>query len=118
MKKIVFILCILVQVIGPSSWSQAQELAMAAALDTHSIWGGVVQSVSWADQDKGTKSEITVRDTSGNKINIYVMPTTTLWDKDDKAIMRDSIVPQGRVNVIYFTTPEGINVGKSIKLLQ
>jgi hypothetical protein len=47
-----------------------------------------------------------------------VTSTTTLWDSDAKAIMADKIVPKSRVNVIYLTTAEGINVGKSIKILK
>jgi hypothetical protein len=37
---------------------------------------------------------------------------------DAKAIMPDKIAPRRRVNVIYLTTDEGINVAKSIKILQ
>jgi hypothetical protein len=117
MKKLALILFILV---GSSFIALVEDPAMAALLldTTHVILGGVVKTVSWADPIKGTKSEITVIDATGKKINIYVLPTTTLWDADSKAIMPDKIVAKSHVNVIYLTTPEGINVGKSIKILK
>jgi hypothetical protein len=117
MKRVVLTLFILV---GSASCVWADDSAMAATTSDieHTILGGVVKSVSWADPVKGTKSEITVKNTAGKMINIYVMPTTTLWDADVKAIMPDRITARSHVNVIYFTTPEGINVGKSIKILK
>jgi len=106
--------------IGPSSWAWAFDSAIAATVsDTvHTILGAVVKSVSWSDPAKGTKSEITVIDAAGKRINIYIMPTTTLWDSNTKAIMQDRIVAKARLNVIYVTTPEGINISKSIKILK
>jgi hypothetical protein len=120
MKRIALTLFILVQVPGSASWALADDSAMAATLPevTHTILGGVVKSVSWADPSKGTKSEIIVKDAGGKGVNILVTSTTTLWDSDAKAIMPDKIVPKGRVNIIYLTTAEGINVGKSIKILK
>jgi len=114
------ILCILAPSVGCSTLAMADDLAMAATVDTtaHTILGGVVKSVAWTDPAKSTKSEIVVIDPAGNKINIYIMSTTTLWDADVKAIMPDGIAANSRVNVIYLTTPEGINVGKSIKVLK
>jgi hypothetical protein len=105
---------------GTSSLAFADDLAMAATmpLTAHIILGGVVKSVSWADPVKGTKSEIVVTDATRKTIHILVTPTTTLWDMDAKAIMPDKIAPRRRVNVIYLTTDEGINVAKSIKILQ
>jgi hypothetical protein len=120
MKKVVLTLCILAQAMGHASLAWADDLAMAAAPPdyVHIILGGVVKSVSWADSTKGTKSEIVVKNAIGKTINILVTSTTTLWDSDAKAIMDDKIVPKSRVNVIYLTTAEGINVGKSIKILK
>ena len=122
MKRIPLILFMLVGNIpwGPIPEAMADDAAMAATLPDipHTILGGVVRSVSWEDPARGKKSEIVVADATGNKINIYVMATTTLWDKDAKAIMPDGIVPKAHVNIIYLTTPEGINVGKSIKILK
>jgi hypothetical protein len=122
MKKILaLILCVLTQTISSTSWAMADDLAMAATLpDTaHTILGGVVKSVSWADAAKGTKSEIVVKyATSRATINILVTPTTTLWDEDAKAIMPDKIVAKSKVNVIYLTTLEGVNEAKSIKILK
>jgi len=108
MKKVVLVLVLL---IGASSWALADDT-------THAVMGGFVKSISWADPLKGTKSEIVVKDTSGKITHILISSTTTLWDADAKAIMPDKIIVHGRVNVIYRTTPEGINVGKSIKLLK
>ena len=120
MKRIALALCILAQAIGGTSSAMADDLAMAATLSAtpYTILGGEVKSVSWADPLKGTKSEIVVIDATKKAIHILVTSTTTLWDADAKAIMLDKIVPLSRVNVIYIMTDEGINVGKSIKVLK
>ena len=117
MRAVVLILLIL---FSGSSWVCAEDSAMAAIIPntTHTILGGVVKSVSWADPSKGTQSQIVVKYASGKTITILVTLTTTLWDSDAKAIMSDKIVPRSRVNVIYLTTAEGVNLGKSIKILK
>ena len=117
MKRAFLTLCILV---SSAAWAFADDSAMAATVPftVHIILGGVVKSVSWADPAKGTKSEIVVTETTRKTIPILVTSTTTLWDADAKAIMLDKITVKKKVNVVYFTTPEGINVGKSIKILQ
>ena len=98
----------------------ADDLAMAATMvaTEHSILGGVVKSVSWADPVKGTKSEIVVKDTDGKIAHILVTSITTIWDGDAKAIMPDKITEHSRVNIIYLSTDEGLNIGKSIKILK
>lgn len=98
----------------------AEDLAMAATMvaTEHSISGGLVKSVSWADPAKGTKSEIVVKDADGKFIHVLVTSTTTIWDGDAKAIMPDQIAAHSRVNVIFLTTDEGLNIGKSIKILK
>jgi len=113
MKRVALALCFLVgNIIFPP--------AMAAALPVtvHTILGGVVKSVSWADSAKGTKSEIVVTNAAKKATHILVTSTTTLWDTDAKAVMPDKIVVRRHVNVIYLTTSEGINVAKSIKVLK
>jgi hypothetical protein len=117
MKRAFLTLCILV---SSAAWAFADDSAMAATvpLPVHIILGGVVKSVSWSDPAKGTKSEIVVTETTRKTTHILVTSTTTLWDADEKAIMLDKIAAKKKVNVVYFTTPEGINVGKSIKILQ
>ena len=93
-------------------------MAATVPFTAHIILGGVVKSVSRADPAKGAKSEIVVTETTRKTIPILVTSTTTLWDADAKAIMLDKIASKRKVNVVYFTTPEGINVGKSIKILK
>jgi hypothetical protein len=117
MIKVVIAVCILA---GSVSSAWADDLAMAAILPNtaHTIFGGVVKSVSWANPAKGTKSEIVVKDAAGKLIQVLVTSTTTLWDAHAKPIMQDKIVAKSKVNVIYFTSPEGIDVGKSIKILK
>jgi hypothetical protein len=117
MKIIILALFIL---LGSRAAAWADDEAMAATMiaTEHSVLGGVVKSVSWADQSKGTKSEIVVKDAAGKISHILVTSNTTLWDGDAKAIMPDKILPKCRVNVIYLTTDEGLNVGKSIKILK
>ncbi len=117
MKTVILTLCILVVSVAQG---RAEDSAMAAMLtvSTHTISAGVVNSVSWADPIKGTKSEIVVMDATKNPTHILVTSTTTLWDADAKAIMPDKIVVRSRVNIIYLTTSEGINIAKSIKILK
>ena len=117
MIRVFLALCFLA---GGASWAMADDLAMAATLPVapHMILGGVVKSVSWADPVKGTNSEIVVIDATKKIIHVLVTSTTTLWDADAKAIMSDKIVPDDRVNVVYLTTDEGINIGQSIKILK
>jgi hypothetical protein len=106
--------------ISSTSFALADDLAMAAIVPptVHAIMNGVVKSVSWADSSKGTQSEIVVKDTAGKITHILVTSTTTLWDADAKAVILDKTVVKKKVNVIYLTTDEGINVGKSIKILK
>jgi hypothetical protein len=87
-------------------------------VSVHSILGATVKSVSRADAAKGTRSEIVVKDTAGKLTHILVTPTTTLWDIDAKGIILTKIAPKKRVNIIYLTTDEGINIGKSIKVIK
>ena len=120
MKIIALTLCILAQAFGTASWVWADDLAIAASIPivAQTTLTGVIKSVSWADLNKGTKSEIVVIDASKKTTHVLVTSTTTLWDKDAKAIMSDKIVVKSKVSVIYLTTPEGINIGKSIKILE
>ena len=105
---------------GRGSLAYADDLAIAETLPetAHTISGGVIKTVSWADPVKGTRSEIVVLDPAGSPTHIFVTSTTTLWDADAKAITQDKLIASSKVNVIYFTTPEGINIGKSIKILK
>jgi len=99
----------------------ADDLAMAATVPdqtTHIVLLGVVKSVSNADPVKGTASEIVVIDSSRKINRILVTSTTTLWDDQAKAIMSDKIVPRRHVKVVYETSPEGVNIAQSIKLLK
>src|SRR6266478_2436646 len=109
MEKFILTLLLLA---GSSALARADDLAMAAVVPTsHTITSGVLKSVSWADPSKGTKSEIVVTDTAKKAIHILITSTTTLWDADAKAITPDKIIPRKHINVIYLTTPEGVNIG-------
>ena len=120
MKTFVLALSILAANIILSPYAFADDSAMAAevSVTVRTILGGVVKSVSWADPSKGTRSEIIVIDGKKKPIRILVTPTTTLWDSDAKAIMPDKLAAKRKVNVIYLTTAEGINIAKSIKILK
>ena len=120
MRKTVLTLIIF---FGIAASAQADVSAMAATLPdqtrpNHSVMGGMVKTVSWADAAKGTKSEIVVIDANKKQAHILVTSTTTVWDAQDVAVLPEKILPKSHVNVIYFTTPEGINIGKSIKILK
>jgi hypothetical protein len=121
MKKTIFLLCVFVQAaIGGSSAAWGDDLAMAATLPatTQTVLGGVVKSVSLADTGKGTASEIIVTDATKKLVNILITSTTTLWDEHAKAITLDKVSPKSRINAVYLTTAEGINIGQSIKILK
>jgi hypothetical protein len=117
MKRLLLTLCIFV---GNTPWVLSDDavIAVKPAIKVHTILSGVVKSVSWADSSKGTQSEIVVKDTMGKTTHILVTSTTTLWDADAKPVILDKTVVKKKVNVIYLTSEEGINVGKSIKILR
>ena len=117
MKKAALTLFILMSF---AAGARADDLALAAAIpvSVHTIMGGVVKSVSWVDQAKGTRSEIVVKDAAGKTFNILVTSNTTLWDAYAKAVMLDKGFVKKKVNVIYLTTDEGVNVGKLVKILK
>ena len=119
-KRSFLILCILAQAIGRGPWAMLDDSAMAATVgvSSYTVLAGIVKSVSRADPIKGTKSEIIVIDAEKKIAHILVTPTTTVWDPDARAILPDKIVAHSKVHVIYHTTPEGINIGKSIKILK
>jgi hypothetical protein len=117
MKRLVLTLFM---IMTTASAAHAQDLAMAASMvaTEHSILGGLVKIFSWADPAKGTKSEIVVKDAEGKTVHILVTSITTIWYGDNKAIMPDKIAAHSRVNVIFLSTDEGLNIGKSIKVLK
>jgi len=116
MKSVALVLLL---VIGNASWALADDSAIAATVPvSKTTLTGVIRSVSWVNPSGETKSEIVVKDVGGKTTSILVTSTTTLWDSDAKAIMQDKILAKSRVTVIYITTPEGINVGESIKILK
>ena len=118
MYKVFFILCIL---LGPLCTAEADVLAVAdvpPAWPTHTILAGIIKSVSIANPAIGTTSEVAVLDPSKKFIKILITSTTTLWDQESKAIMLDKIAVKSRVKVIYITSSEGVNIGKSIKILK
>jgi hypothetical protein len=117
MKRIFLTLGILVSTVA-CAWADDSAMAATLFVTVHTILGGEVKSVTWADPVKGTKSEIVVTDAAKKTTHILVTSTTTLWDADAKAIMLDKIAARSHANVIYLTTPEGINVGQSIKILK
>jgi hypothetical protein len=106
--------------INSASLAFADNAAMAAVVPpvVHTILGGTVRSVSWANPSKGTKSEIVVIDAAKKKATILITPTTTLWDANAKAVLPEKIVVKKKVNIVYLTTEEGVNVAKSIKILK
>lgn len=117
MRKFALILSVF---IGSASIALADStmLLTSVPINAKKAFMGVIKFVSWADPSKGTKSEIVVKNAVGQTIHILVKSTTTLWDSDNKAIMQDKIIEKKRVNVIYITTPEGINEAKSVKILK
>jgi len=117
MRRAVLILCLLLGLVVLINTSSA-VLALPMTASSNTILGGLVKTVSWADPVKGTESEILVLDASKKKVKILVTSTTTVWDSTAKAILPEKITPKAHVNVIFFTTTEGINIAKSIKVLK
>ena len=117
MIRLVLIVFVLMNVAG-RAW--ADDLAMAATMvaTVHSISGAELKNVSKADQGKGTKSEIIVKDNTGKITHILLTSNTTIWDADAKAVTPDKIPARGRVNVIFLSTDEGINVGQTVIILK
>lgn len=113
-----FLLCLILAACCPAMAQAQMALAATVPAATRALMNVTVRSVTWADPAKGTKSEIVVADGFKKPIHILITSTTTLWDADAKALMPERIVPRKHVNILYLTTPEGINIGKSIKLLK
>lgn len=105
-------LCLAQQVEMPSKFTAAVP---AKASDAKTL-KGKVESVSLADPQKATKSEIVVSDDSGQKYTILVKSTTTIYDADWKASSLEKINKDEKVKVKYSTTKEGVNEALSINI--
>lgn len=75
---------------------------------------GKVDSVSLADPQKGTKSEIVVIDESNKKLSFLVTSTTTMYGAKSVSITLDKIKKGDKVKVKYNTTNEGLNKAISV----
>lgn len=82
------------------------------------IVSGKVESVTFADPAKGTKSEIAVVDGSGNKSDFLVKSTTTIYDTDWKATTLDKVSKDQKVRIKYTTTKEGVNEALSVSAVK
>lgn len=82
------------------------------------IVSGKVESVTFADPAKGTKSEIAVVDESGKKNDFLVKSTTTIYDADWKATTLDKVNKDQKVRIKYTTTKEGVNEALSISAVK
>ncbi len=76
---------------------------------------GKVESVTIADPVKGTKSEITVVDDTGNKTTVSISPTTKIYDQEWKTISLGQIKKDDGVKVTYAVI-NGINEAISVNL--
>ena len=79
---------------------------------------GKVESVSVADPQKGTKSEVVVSDENGQKSTFLVKSTTTIYDADWKATTLDKITKDAKIKVKYSVTKEGVNEALSLNVLK
>jgi hypothetical protein len=111
MKRIIFLALIF---IFAASLSFA---AQKAATETNEIFGKV-KTVTIANPSKGTKSEVIILDDKSGEKVFLVMPTTTLYDTDSKAIGLDKIKGNEKVKIKYITTKEGVHEAVSINIIK
>jgi len=88
------------------------------AVPENKILAGKVESVSLANVEKGTKTEITVVDESGKKVTFLVKSTVTIYDADHSAITLDKINKDENVKIKYSTTKEGVEEAVSIRVVK
>jgi hypothetical protein len=82
------------------------------------VMSGGVKVVTLGDPSRGVLSEVTVTDDKSAENVFIVKSTTTLWNKDYKAIDLDKIRPNDRIKVKYIKTKEGLIEAVSINILK
>ncbi len=112
--KAVSIACILL--IWAAVLSIAKADGKSIVKDNIETFTGTVSSISIADKEKGTRSEIIVTDARGGKKVFLVTATTTLYGIKSMSLTLDKIIKDDKVKVKYRTTKEGIYEAVSVRI--
>lgn len=78
---------------------------------------GKVNSISLANPEKGTKSEIIVINKGNKKLSFLVTSTTTMYGAKLFPITLDKIKKGDKVKVKYTTTKEGVEKAISVRVV-
>ena len=111
MKKI-FILTLSLIILSAASLSAAKHRVV------YKIMSGSVKTVTPGDPSMGTMAYVTVVNDKSAENNFFVKPTTTLWNKDYKAINLDKVKPKDRIKIRYTVSKEGMDEAVSINILK
>jgi hypothetical protein len=113
-KNVVMVVCLLIGVTNISTvWNAYGKTIANKGMRTFS---GSVISLSTADEEKGTKSEIDVTDGMGEKKVFIVTATTTMYGIKSAPLTFDRIRKGDKVKIRYITTKEGIDEAISIRI--
>lgn len=78
---------------------------------------GKILTATYADMEKGTKSEIVVAGPDGKVLNAIILDTTTMYDEKGQPITRGNLVKGKSVKVKYTISNTGICEARTIKLM-
>lgn len=79
---------------------------------------GKIETFTPADSTKGTKNELTVADTLGNKVTFTLTAATVIYDVNKSSAGLDRLIKNQKIEVKYHTTSAGINEAVTILLLK
>ncbi len=110
MKRLIIILWATVLITNQSVWVNA------AGAGNNSV-EGKIKTISIANTDKGTKSEIEILDKQSRKYIFLIKATTRIYDVNANAITLAELKPGSKARIKYSTTNAGVNEALSIKIL-
>ena len=97
--------------------TQYPVLCMAAGTANKTI-EGKISAVSVANADKGTKSEVEIRDRQGKKFLFLIKATTRIYDSGASPLTLEKLIMGTKVRIKYLTTNEGVNEALSLKIIE
>ncbi len=118
MKKaaVIFIALFFLHCVAVLNFVQKAEGKTAKKTETRTFTGKV-DSVSLADPEKGTKSEIGVINKDNKKLSFLITVTTTMYGVRSVPITLDKIKKGDKVRVKYTTTKEGVDEAISVRIV-
>jgi hypothetical protein len=112
--RTIFTVCgLLIGMTTLSVWNAEGKTISKGSIKTFT---GTVSSISMADKEKETKSEIIVTDAKGVKKGFLVTATTTLYGIKSAPLTLEKIRRDDKVRVKYRTTKEGIDEAISVRI--